>query len=85
MGRKTQKKYKWKLKELSSLLPSFYNIIYLNYLNYLFKLLHAEFFGEISNHPGESAPLQSKLGTLRLLAFPKMKITFEREKILDCT
>ena len=40
-------------------------------------------FGEASNHPGDSAPLQPRFGTLRLLAFPKTKITFEREEISD--
>ena len=44
----------------------------------------AEFFGEISNHPGDSAILQPRFGALRLLAFPKTKITFEREEISDC-
>ena len=39
----------------------------------------AEFFGKTSNHPGDSAPLQPRFGTLWLLAFPKAKITFERE------
>ena len=29
-------------------------------------------------------PLQSRFGTLRLLAFPKIKITFEREGFSDC-
>ena len=42
-----------------------------------------EFFGEISNHPGDSAPLQPRWGTLRFLAFPQTKITFEREEISD--
>ena len=42
---------------------------------------HAEFFGE--NHPGDSGPLQPRFGTLWLLAFPKTKITFEREEISD--
>ena len=41
----------------------------------------AEFFGETSNHPGDSAPLQPRFGALGLLAFPKTKITFEREEI----
>ena len=41
----------------------------------------AECFGETSNHPGDSAPLQPRLGTLQLLDFPKTKITFEREEI----
>ena len=33
-------------------------------------------FGETSNHPGDSASLQPRFGTL---VFPKIKITFERE------
>ena len=45
---------------------------------------HAEFFGETSNHPGDSVPLQPRFGALRLLAFLKTKITFEREEISDC-
>ena len=44
----------------------------------------AESSGETSNHPGDSAPLQPRFGTLWLLAFPKIKITFEREEISDC-
>ena len=44
---------------------------------------HAEFFAKTSNHPGDSAPLQPRLGALWLLAFPQTKITFEREEILD--
>ena len=44
----------------------------------------AEFFCETSNHPGDSAPLQSRFGALRLLAFPQSKITFEREEVSDC-
>ena len=43
----------------------------------------AEFFCETSNHPGDLAPLQPRFGTLQLLAFPKTKITFEREEISD--
>ena len=42
-----------------------------------------EFFGEISNHPGDSDPLQPRFGALRLLSFPKTKITFERKEISD--
>ena len=45
---------------------------------------HAEFFGETSNHPGDSAPLQPRFGALWLLALSETKITFEREEILDC-
>lgn len=44
----------------------------------------AEFFGETSNHPGDSAPIQPGFGALRLLAFPNAKITLEREEISDC-
>ena len=44
---------------------------------------HAEFFGETSNHPDDSTPLQPRFGALQLLAFPKPKITFEREEISD--
>ena len=44
----------------------------------------AEFFCEISNHPGDSAPLQPRFDALWLLAFSKTKITFEREEISDC-
>ena len=44
---------------------------------------HAEFFGETSNHPGDSAPLQLWFGTLWLTDFPKSKITFEREEISE--
>ena len=38
-------------------------------------------FGKTSNHPGGLAPLQPRFGALRLLAFPKTKIAFEREEI----
>ena len=41
----------------------------------------AEFFGETSDHPSDSAPLQPRL---QLPAFPKTKITFEREETSDC-
>ena len=44
---------------------------------------HAELFGETSNHPGDSEPLQPRFGTLWLLAFPKTQITLEREEISD--
>ena len=40
-------------------------------------------FGETSNHPDDSTPLQPRFGALWLLAFPKAKITFEREEITD--
>ena len=41
----------------------------------------AEFFGKTSISP---APLQPRFDALWLLAFPKTKITFEREEISDC-
>ena len=44
---------------------------------------HAEFCGETSNQPGDSAPLKPSFGALQLLAFPKTKITFEQEEISD--
>ena len=44
---------------------------------------HAELFGEASNHPGDSAPLQPRFVTLQLPVFPKTKITFEREEISE--
>ena len=44
----------------------------------------AEFFGKTSNHPVDSSLLQPRFGALQLLAFPKTKITFEREEISDC-
>ena len=44
---------------------------------------HEEFFCETSNYPGDSAPLQPRFDALWLLAFPKTKITFEKEEISD--
>ena len=44
---------------------------------------YVEIFGETSNHPGDSAPQQPGFGTLQRLAFPKTKITFEREEISE--
>ena len=44
---------------------------------------HGEFFGRISNHWGDSDPLEPRFGTLCLLAFPKTKISFEKEEISD--
>ena len=43
-----------------------------------------QFFCETANHWGDSVPLQPRFGTLRCLAFPKTKITFEKEEISDC-
>ena len=45
---------------------------------------HVEFFGKTSTLLGDSASLQPRFGALRLLAFIKTKITFEREEISDC-
>ena len=38
-------------------------------------------FGETSNHPGDSVPLQPRFGALRPLAFSKIKITFRFQTI----
>jgi hypothetical protein len=35
-------------------------------------------FGKTSHHPGQTAPLQPRFSSLRLLAFPKAKIVVER-------
>ena len=37
------------------------------------SMSHSESFGQTSNHPGDSALLQPRFGTLRLLAFLKRK------------
>ena len=42
------------------------------------------FFSKTSHHAGYSATLQPRFGALQLPAFPKTKITFEREEISDC-
>jgi len=42
------------------------------------------FFGKGSHHAGLSAPLQPRIGFLRLLAFTKAKSAFERGVICDC-
>jgi len=42
------------------------------------------FLDKASHHPGLSAPLQPRFGSLRLLAFPKDKIAVEREEICEC-
>ena len=44
----------------------------------------AGFCGKASHHPGLSAPLQPIFGSLWLLAFPKAKITTEKEEICKC-
>ena len=40
-------------------------------------------FSDETNHPGDSASLQTRFGALQLMAFPKTEITFEREEISD--
>ena len=40
----------------------------------------AKFFGQTSNHPGDSAPLQPRFGTLQLLAFPKLKWSLKQTR-----
>ena len=46
---------------------------------------HAEFFGETSNYPHNSAHLQPRFSALWLLPFPQIKMTLEREEISDCS
>jgi len=41
-------------------------------------------YGKASHHPGLSAPLQPRFGSLRLMAFPKPKMAVEREEICEC-
>jgi len=49
-----------------------------------FYSCHAGFFFLAKHHPGLSAPLQPRFGSLRVLAFPKDKIAVEREEICEC-
>ena len=42
------------------------------------------FFGKTSHHLDLSAPLQSRFGSPRLLAFSKTKIAVEREENCEC-
>ena len=42
------------------------------------------FFGKASHHPGLSALLHPRFGSLPLLAFPKAKITVASEEICEC-
>jgi hypothetical protein len=44
----------------------------------------AGFFGKALHHPGLSASLQPRFGSLRLLAFPIAKIAVEKEYICEC-
>jgi hypothetical protein len=44
----------------------------------------AGFFGKALHHPGLSAPLKSRFGSLRLLAFPKAKIAVKSYEIFEC-
>ena len=44
-------------------------------------MFHADFFCKTANRPGDSGPLQPRFGSLWHLAFPKTKVTFEREEI----
>ena len=44
-----------------------------------------EFFGKASQHPGLSAPLHPRFGSLRILAFLKAKITAEKWRFMNAT
>ena len=48
-----------------------------------FYSCHAGFFGKTFHHPGLSAPLQPRFGSLWLLAFTKAKIAIETEEICE--
>jgi len=48
------------------------------------ELVHVLFCGKASYHPGLSAPLQTRFGSLRLVVFPKAKIAVEMEEICEC-
>ena len=43
------------------------------------------FFGKTSHHPGVSAPLQPRFGSLQLLAFPKTKLTLKGRRLVNAT
>ena len=47
-------------------------------------LVQAFFFGKASHHPGRSATLLPRFGSLRLLAFPEAEIAVETEEICEC-
>ena len=49
-----------------------------------FYSFRAGFLGKASHHPGLSASLQPRLGSLRLRAFPKAKIAVEMMEICEC-
>ena len=51
---------------------------------YIFYNPVAVFFGKASHHPGLSAPLRPRFGSLQLKASPKAKIAVEREGICEC-
>jgi len=42
------------------------------------------YFGKTSHHPVQSASLQPRFGSLRLLVFPKAKIAVESKEICEC-
>jgi hypothetical protein len=49
-----------------------------------FAALVQAFLAKHHIYPGLSAPLQPKFDSLRILAFPKDKITVERVEICEC-
>ena len=55
-----------------------------HWLIFLCKIVNMKQGTHTPNDPGDSTPLQSRFGALWLLAFPKTKITFERQEILGC-
>jgi hypothetical protein len=57
--------------------------IWINMSAHSTAVVQAFFEGKASHHPGLSAALQPKFGSLRLLVFPKAKIAFERDEICE--
>jgi hypothetical protein len=50
----------------------------------ILQLLCRLFFDKVTHHPGLSATLQPRYGSLQLLAFLKSKIAVERKEICEC-
>ena len=63
---------------------SFGQLVIGSFITTTYPLMHhvlcRHFFGETSNQPDDSAPLQPIFGAFLLLAFPKTKITFEGKR-----
>jgi hypothetical protein len=56
-----------------------------NALAHSTNIVQSFFSGKTSHYPGLSASLQTRFGSLRLLAFSKAKIVVKRQEICECT